>query len=57
MAETLLGREVQNVSVLVAIGVSTSGFREIFGVAEGSREVQKVGGNFFGISESVDLNR
>lgn len=30
--------EVQNVSVLVAIGVSTSGFREIPGVAEGSRE-------------------
>ncbi|QTO41457.1 IS256 family transposase [Desulfovibrio desulfuricans] len=32
------GGEVQNVSVLVAIGVSTSGFREIIGVAEGSRE-------------------
>ena len=32
------GGEVQNVSVLVAIGVSTSGFREILGVAEGSRE-------------------
>ena len=30
--------EVQNVSVLVAIGVSTSGFREILGVAEGARE-------------------
>lgn len=30
--------EVQNVSVLVAIGVSASGFREILGVAEGSRE-------------------
>ena len=30
--------EVQNVSVLVAIGVNTSGFREILGVAEGSRE-------------------
>ena len=32
------GGEVQNVSVLVAIGVSTGGFREILGVAEGSRE-------------------
>jgi transposase-like protein len=32
------GGEVQNVSVLVAIGVSTSGFREILGVCEGSRE-------------------
>ena len=32
------GGEVQNVSVLVAIGVSTSGFREIVGAAEGSRE-------------------
>lgn len=32
------GGEVQNVSVLVAIGVSTSGFRKILGVAEGSRE-------------------
>lgn len=30
--------EVQNVSVLVAIGVSASGFREILGVAEGMRE-------------------
>ena len=32
------GGEVQNVSVLVAIGVSTRGFREILGVGEGSRE-------------------
>jgi transposase-like protein len=32
------GGEVQNVSVLVAIGVNSSGFREILGVAEGSRE-------------------
>lgn len=30
--------EVQNVSVLVAIGVSAGGFREILGVAEGARE-------------------
>lgn len=32
------GGEVQNVSVLVAVGVNSSGFREILGVAEGSRE-------------------
>ena len=32
------GGEVQNVSVLVAIGVTTSGFREVLGIAEGSRE-------------------
>ena len=30
--------EVQNVSVLVAVGVNSSGYREILGVAEGSRE-------------------
>jgi transposase-like protein len=30
--------EVQNVSVLVAIGVNAAGFREVLGVAEGSRE-------------------
>lgn len=32
------GGEVQNVSILVAIGVSTSGFREILGVSEGFKE-------------------
>ena len=32
------GGEVQNVSVLVAIGVNDEGYREILGVAEGSRE-------------------
>ena len=41
------GGEVQNVSVLVAIGVSTSGFREILSVADGSREDAEAGGNFF----------
>lgn len=30
--------EVQNVSVLVAIGVNSEGYREILGVAEGARE-------------------
>jgi len=32
------GGEVRNVSVLVAIGVSQEGYREILGVAEGARE-------------------
>jgi len=32
------GGEVKNVSVLVAIGVNSDGFREIIGVAEGSKE-------------------
>ena len=32
------GGELQNVSVLVAIGVNAEGYREILGVAEGSRE-------------------
>lgn len=32
------GGEVKNVSVLVAIGVSQSGFREILGVSEGAKE-------------------
>jgi transposase-like protein len=32
------GGEVRNVSVLVAIGVSQDGFREIVGVAEGAKE-------------------
>ena len=30
--------EVQNISILVAIGVNTDGYREILGVAEGARE-------------------
>lgn len=32
------GGEVKNVSVLIAIGVSQSGFREILGVSEGAKE-------------------
>jgi putative transposase len=32
------GGEVENVSVLVAVGVNQEGFREILGVAEGGRE-------------------
>ena len=32
------GGEVRNVSVLVAIGVNTKGYREVLGVAEGAKE-------------------
>ena len=32
------GGEVRNVSVLVAVGVDTKGFREVLGVAEGAKE-------------------
>ncbi len=41
------GGEVQNVSVLVAVGVNSNGFREILGVAEGSREDGESWRNFF----------
>lgn len=32
------GGEIRNVSVLIAIGVATDGFRQILGVAEGQKE-------------------
>ena len=35
------GGEIQNVSVLVAIGVNKDGFREILGAAEGMKEVYR----------------
>lgn len=38
--------EVKNISVLVAIGVSESGFREIIGVAEGAKEDKAGWSNF-----------
>ncbi len=38
--------EVQNVSVLVAVGVNEDGYREILGVAEGSREDKESWSNF-----------
>ena len=40
MAEASWGGEVKNVSVLVAIGVSQTGFREILAVSEGAKEDQ-----------------
>lgn len=41
------GGEVQNVSVLVVIGVSTDGYREIIGAAEGMKEDFESWHNFF----------
>lgn len=40
------GGEVQSVSVLVAIGVNNEGYREVLGVAEGSREDKESWGGF-----------
>ena len=40
------GGEVQNVSVLVAVGVNDERYREILGVAEGSREDKESWSNF-----------
>ena len=41
------GGEIQNVSVLVAIGVNNEGFREILGAAEGMKEDHESWKNFF----------
>jgi transposase-like protein len=41
------GGEIQNVSVLVAIGVSREGYREILGAAEGMKEDRESWKNFF----------
>lgn len=40
------GGEVQNIAVLVAVGVNEEGYREILGVAEGSREDKESWSNF-----------
>lgn len=39
--------EVRNVSVLVAIGVNSEGYREVLGVAEGAKEDKESWANFF----------
>ena len=41
------GGEIQNVSVLVAIGVNQEGYREILGAAEGMKEDHESWKNFF----------
>jgi len=40
------GGEVRNVSLLVAIGVTEEGFREVLAVAEGRRKTKRVGQHF-----------
>ena len=50
------GGEVQNVSVLVAIGVNSDGYREIPGVAEDSREDRESWSNFFRYLKERGLN-
>ena len=40
------GGEVQNISVLVAVGVNDEGYREILGVAEGRRKDKESWSNF-----------
>ena len=40
------GGEISNVSVLVAVGVNNEGYREILGIAEGSREDKESWTNF-----------
>ena len=46
------GGEVQNVSILVAIGVDHDGYREIIGAAEGMKEDKESWKNFF-----IDLKK
>lgn len=41
------GGEIQNVSILVAIGVNQDGYREIIGAAEGMKEDKESWKNFF----------
>ena len=40
------GGEIQNVSILVAIGVNQDGYREIIGAAEGMKEIKNLGKTF-----------
>lgn len=42
------GGEVRNISVLVAVGVSSDGFRDILGVAEGAKEDKSGWSSFLG---------
>jgi transposase-like protein len=41
-----LGGEIKNISVLVAIGVSHGGYRDIIGIAEGTKEDKEGWSNF-----------
>ena len=46
--------EVRNVSLLVAIGVNESGYREILGICEGRRRIRRVGARSSSISRNAD---
>ena len=50
------GGEVQNVSVLVEIGVNSDGCRALLKVAEGSREDKESWNNFFRYLKERGLN-
>src|SRR5437899_9489102 len=45
--------EVRNVSLLVAIGVNESGYREILGICEGRRRTRLAGAHFSSISRTA----
>lgn len=49
------GGEVRNISILVAIGVNSDGFREILGVAEGAKEDKESWQNFLRYLKSRGL--
>jgi transposase-like protein len=51
------GGEVRNISVLVAIGVNGDGFREIIGVAEGSKEDKQSWSEFLRYLKSRGLEK
>lgn len=51
------GGEVKNISVLVAIGVNSDGFREIIGVAEGYKEDKASWNNFLRYLKERGLER
>ncbi|NIQ07201.1 MAG: IS256 family transposase, partial [Candidatus Korarchaeota archaeon] len=50
------GGEIKNISVLVAVGVSESGYREIIGVAEGAKEDKSGWSNFLTYLKSRGLH-
>jgi len=49
------GGEVRNISILIAIGVNSEGFREILGVAEGAKEDKESWRNFLQYLKSRGL--
>jgi len=49
LAEAAWGGEVENVAVLVAIGVRSDGYREILGCVKGRRRTRRAGGTSCGI--------